>query len=211
LEIRPTESTKAAGEALTVKKAPHRPGNAPALGLRAGRDVFPLYCKPTRKDVMLFRSYVPMLALAVFAIPALSNSVSAGEPVPFQGVLKGERVALVPLDPPFVYAQIDAEGTATQIGKYQLVFKAIVNPSTLTATGTFEIVAADGATLFGEFVGESSPTATPGVNAFVEVAVITDGTGRFAGATGGFRTERLLDTATLQTIGTFKGAISLAP
>jgi hypothetical protein len=30
---------KAAGEALTVKKAPHRPGTAPALGLRAGSDV----------------------------------------------------------------------------------------------------------------------------------------------------------------------------
>jgi hypothetical protein len=26
---------KAAGEALTVKKVPHRPGTAPALGLRA--------------------------------------------------------------------------------------------------------------------------------------------------------------------------------
>ena len=27
---------KAAGEALTIKKVPHRPGTAPALGLRAG-------------------------------------------------------------------------------------------------------------------------------------------------------------------------------
>jgi hypothetical protein len=32
---------KAAGEALTVKKAPHRPGTTPALGLRAdGDDIF---------------------------------------------------------------------------------------------------------------------------------------------------------------------------
>jgi hypothetical protein len=29
------ESTKAAGEVLTAKQAPHRPGTAPALGLRA--------------------------------------------------------------------------------------------------------------------------------------------------------------------------------
>ena len=28
--------TKAAGEVLTAKQAPHRPGTAPALGLRAG-------------------------------------------------------------------------------------------------------------------------------------------------------------------------------
>src|SRR5262249_59768687 len=29
---------KAAGEVLTAKQAPHRPGTAPALGLRAGKD-----------------------------------------------------------------------------------------------------------------------------------------------------------------------------
>jgi hypothetical protein len=29
---------KAAGEVLTAKQAPHRPGTAPALGLRAGSD-----------------------------------------------------------------------------------------------------------------------------------------------------------------------------
>jgi hypothetical protein len=33
---------KAAGGVLTAKQAPHRPGTAPALGLRAGNDVSPL-------------------------------------------------------------------------------------------------------------------------------------------------------------------------
>jgi hypothetical protein len=32
-------STKAAGGVLTAKQAPHRPGTAPALGLRAWRAV----------------------------------------------------------------------------------------------------------------------------------------------------------------------------
>jgi hypothetical protein len=32
---------EAAGEALTVKKVPHRPGTAPALGLRAGNSTRP--------------------------------------------------------------------------------------------------------------------------------------------------------------------------
>src|SRR5438034_656478 len=40
---------KAAGEVLTAKQAPHRPGTAPALGLRAGNDVSPLYRRPTWK------------------------------------------------------------------------------------------------------------------------------------------------------------------
>jgi hypothetical protein len=32
-----TSARKAAGGVLTAKQAPHRPGTAPALGLRAGR------------------------------------------------------------------------------------------------------------------------------------------------------------------------------
>src|SRR4051794_12669983 len=39
--LRRLTSTKAAGEVLTAKQAPHRPGIIPALGLRAdGDDVF---------------------------------------------------------------------------------------------------------------------------------------------------------------------------
>jgi hypothetical protein len=34
------------GEVLTAKQAPHRPGTAPALGLRAGNDVTPFYRRP---------------------------------------------------------------------------------------------------------------------------------------------------------------------
>jgi len=41
--------TRAAGGVLTAKQAPHRPGTAPALGLRAGNDVPPLYRRPTSK------------------------------------------------------------------------------------------------------------------------------------------------------------------
>jgi hypothetical protein len=44
-EARPRPS-KAAGGVLTAKQAPHRPGTAPALGLRAGRDVSSVYRRP---------------------------------------------------------------------------------------------------------------------------------------------------------------------
>ena len=33
----PQRNSQAAGEVLTAKQAPHRPGTAPALGLRAGK------------------------------------------------------------------------------------------------------------------------------------------------------------------------------
>jgi hypothetical protein len=40
----PLTTKKAAGAVLTAKQAPHRPGTAPALGLRAGIDVGIMYC-----------------------------------------------------------------------------------------------------------------------------------------------------------------------
>jgi hypothetical protein len=49
-----------AGEVLTAKQAPHRPGTAPALGLRAGSDVFSFYRRPAleRRNIMLFSSWL---------------------------------------------------------------------------------------------------------------------------------------------------------
>jgi hypothetical protein len=51
---------KAAGEVLTAKQAPHRPGIAPALGLRAGRDDLSSYRRLAleRRDFMLFTSWL---------------------------------------------------------------------------------------------------------------------------------------------------------
>jgi hypothetical protein len=122
------------------------------------------------------------------------------------------RVSFIPLDPPFFSSEVDATGEATHLGQYELVAHAIVavNDPTRTAIGTFQFVAADGDTLTGVLTGISTPTATPGVNHIVETATITGGTGRFAGATGRFTTDRLIDLVTLLTIGSFEGTISTA-
>ena len=48
----------------------------------------------------------------------------------------------------------------------------------------------------------------PGVLYIVETAIITGGTGRFAGATGSFTVERLFDTVAGTITGSFEGTIS---
>ena len=48
----------------------------------------------------------------------------------------------------------------------------------------------------------------PGVLYIVETATIAGGTGRFAGATGAFTVQRLNDTTSGTTIGSFEGTIS---
>ena len=76
-----------------------------------------------------------------------------------------------------------------------------------TAVGTFEFTAANGDTLRASFTGLGTPTATPGIASIVETATITGGTGRFAGATGSFIVERIVDLINLQTTGSFEGTI----
>ena len=148
--------------------------------------------------------------LTVMAALGLAGPVAAEEQVPFRGTLAGMRVSFTLIDPQHAVSEVDATGEATHLGRYELVINATVTLNDLvrTAIGTFQFVAANGDTLTGTISGISTPTATPGVNQIVETSIITGGTGRFAGATGGFTTNRLIDTTTLLTIGSFEGTIS---
>jgi hypothetical protein len=151
-----------------------------------------------------------LAVLTVMAVLALAGPAAAEDQVPFRGTLAGMRVSFTLIDPEHATGETDFTGEATHLGQCQLVLTAIVtlNDPVRTAVGNFQFVAANGDTLTGTFTGISTPTATPGVNQIVETSIITGGTGRFAGATGGFTTTRLIDFATLLTVGSFEGTIS---
>jgi len=109
---------------------------------------------------------------------------------------------------------VDATGSgnATQLGRFTVSYEAVVQlfrDGTGTATPSAHFVAANGDSLFAEGSGLGVPTEIPGVNRIVEKYTITGGTGRFAGASGSFTVERLLNLATGVTSGTFKGSIVL--
>ncbi len=152
------------------------------------------------------RMFGASFALAALAAVGLAGLAAAGEEVPFRGLLEGDVTRTVV--PPLVLVDIDATGNATQLGQFSLAIPHIVDLATRTATGTYEFVAANGDTLIAEFTGSAMPTPTPGVLAIVETATITGGTGRFAGATGGFVCERLFDALAGTTTGSFEGTIS---
>ena len=156
---------------------------------------------------MKCRSSVAALPLAVVAMLGLAGPAAAGERRPFRGRLEGV-VTVTPLDPPFVSVLVNATGNATHLGRFRLAIPHTVNTATRTAAGSYHFVAANGDTLSADFTGQASPTATPGVLSIVETATITGGTGRFAGATGSFTSERWYDTIAGTTIGSFEGTIS---
>ena len=85
---------------------------------------------------------------------------------------------------------MEATGNATHLGKFTLDIPHVVNRANGTAIGSYEFTAANGDTLFADFTGIATPTATPGVLYIEETATITGGTGRFADATGSFTVEQ---------------------
>jgi hypothetical protein len=146
-------------------------------------------------------------ALAALAVLGLAGPAAAGEQVPFKGSLAGD-VTITPLTPPYLQADVEATGNATQLGQFSLDIPHKVNRANGTALGSYEFTAANGDMLFADFTGQATPTETPGVLYIEETATITGGTGRFAGATGSFTVERLFDNIAGTTIGSFEGTIS---
>jgi hypothetical protein len=147
------------------------------------------------------------LALALLAVVGLAGPVPAGDQVPFKGSFEGD-VTVTPLTPPFVMVDVEATGEATHLGTFTLDIPHVVNRATRTAAGSYEFTAANGDKVYAEFTGLASPTEVPGVLYIEETATITGGTGRFAGATGSFTSERLYDMIEGTTIGSFEGTIS---
>ena len=145
--------------------------------------------------------------LTLLGILSLGGPVAAAKQVSFKGSLDGD-VAITPLDPPLAFVQIEATGHATKLGRFTVTIPHTVNFATATGEGEYLFTAANGDTLSADFTGYATPTENPDVLHIVETATITGGTGRFAGAAGSFTCERLFDTVTLTTAGSFKGTIS---
>jgi len=155
---------------------------------------------------MLRRMFATHFALAVLAVLGLAGPVAAGEQVPFKGSLAGTDIG-IPQDPPFAAVTVEAEGNAAQLGEFTYTELNLVNTVTRVGIGTFLFTAANGDTVYGTVSGQATFTP-PNVLSIEEIAVITGGTGRFAGATGGFTIARLKNTVTNETSAVFAGTIS---
>ncbi len=150
------------------------------------------------------------LRLSSVAIVALMFSfvgpVAAGDAMPFRGTLEGTET-VTQLVFPLESVDLKGTGNATQLGRFTLDGQAQVNLAEGTGSGSFVFTAANGDTLTAEFTGQATLLA-PGVVALSEAAVITGGTGRFAGARGSFLVERTLHAASGTTVGSFEGSVS---
>src|SRR5215207_4729616 len=143
-----------------------------------------------------------VLASSVFAAPTMAER---------QWLLKGslQDTETQQVVFPTIFVNGTGSGNATHLGLFTISYQAQLNIPTLSATTSATMVAADGSSLLGEGTGQGTPTGTLGIVSIVETYTITGGTGRFAGATGTFTVERLIDRATLTSAGTIRGSIVL--
>jgi hypothetical protein len=154
---------------------------------------------------------VPMivaLLLAILVVGTTLAAASARKPMPFKGSIE----ALETYQPnlPIILVAATGSGEATQLGRFAVSYEVEVNVQTGVGSGlSAHFVAANGDSLFAEGSGQATPTETPGVMKIVEAYTITGGTGRFAGASGTFTVERMVNQATRETSGTMNGTIIL--
>jgi hypothetical protein len=147
--------------------------------------------------------------LVLAACAGLTATAAAEELVPFKGTLEGTYTRTGTF--PFFHLEPTGVGEASHLGRFTFAIPHDVDLRLTppAGTGTFEFVGADGDKVIGTFLTSATPIPEmPGFIYGVEVMTITGGTGRFSGATGGFLTERLIDTVNLSTVGSFKGMIS---
>ena len=146
-----------------------------------------------------------MLLTAVLAVPA-----AAQKQVPFKGSLQGHETDTPEGGPPPTTLSVDgnATGIASHVGQFSFSYQLTVTLADGTATGSAQLIAANGDSIYTTVAGSSEMTATPGVFSITEINTITGGTGRFSGAQGSFTIERLINLATGFTSGSFHGTIT---
>ena len=147
------------------------------------------------------------IALLILTVLA-STTFAAERELLLKGSLQATETHLV--TPPTMFVDGTASGNATQLGTFTMSFQGEVYlPTLFAASESATLVAADGAKIFAAGSGQGNLTGTPGIVSIVETYTITGGTGRFAGATGNFTVQRVIDRATLISSGTINGNILL--
>jgi hypothetical protein len=149
---------------------------------------------------------IALLILIVLASTTFAAPAAEERQLLLKGSLQATETHLV--TPPTMFVDATGSGNATQLGLFTMTFQAEVYlPTLFAASSSATLVSADGASIFAEGSGQGTPTEIPGVVSIVETYTITGGTGRFAGATGNFTVERLINRATFASSGTISGTI----
>jgi len=131
--------------------------------------------------------------LVAAAMISVTTPVLATDQVPFKGVVSGTVTSVTPVDECHQLAEAVNSGNATQLGRFTGNAEFVLDVCDLTYVGSYAWTAANGDSISGPFSGSLTPTDVPGLFDNTETAFITNGTGRFANATGTFNLGGQID------------------
>ena len=151
------------------------------------------------------KTIIYLQVTALFLTASFAGLAAADKEIPFRGSLQAVQTSNIQF--PTAFVKGSGSGNATHLGRFTVTYEAEVNLVIAAGSGFWHFIAANGDSLFTEGNGQASPTENPDVFLVVETLIITGGTGRFAGATGSFTVERLLNRVTGVSSGSFDGTI----
>ena len=93
----------------------------------------------------------------------------------------------------------------SSLGKFTITYHLKLNPATGRANGSATLTFANGDTWTTDAVGLGDTTGVDATASITELHFVTNATGRFADATGDFTLQRIVDEASGETFGSFKG------
>jgi len=158
------------------------------------------------------KASISLAIAAMFFTAGFANAKGPDKRISFQGYLQGNETDVLQGSPPeAISVDGNVTGIATHLNHFTLAYKVTVKLPEGSATGTAELIAADGDRIYTSVVGQGEPTDTdtPDLNSIVEIHLITGGSGQFAGVKGSFTIKRLVDLATGFTSGSVHGTILL--
>jgi len=144
------------------------------------------------------------LARTAFAAPV---RVSSATQLPFKvkGTLQANETSVV--NSPLTSVKASGSGQATQLGLFTFRYEGQVNLLDFSGVSSVHFVAENGESLYANATGLALESGTPNILNVVEIYKITGGTGWLTNARGTISVDRVLNTTTGYTSGTFEGII----
>jgi hypothetical protein len=114
----------------------------------------------TMNTVLRSGMYLPMAAMILTAIAV---PMTAGDQVPFKGSIQGHESDIPQGGPPPTTLSVDgsATGIGTHVGQFSFTYHLTVTLANGTATGTAQLIAANGDSIYSTVAGSSNRRRHP--------------------------------------------------
>src|SRR4051794_26163265 len=123
------------------------------------------------KNMKNISKIIIWLQLSALLLTSALAGPTALKDVPFRGSVQAVETSIV--HPPTLSIDASGSGNATHLGRFTVTYEVTVNLSTRASIGSAHFIAANGDSIFTEFVGQGHPIEGSDFSFIMETNVIT--------------------------------------